>query len=471
MAHRIRLEPVADHPLAADFRRLRERHRVPAEFPPEVLAAAERAARDGPADLGPRTDLRALPFFTVDPPGSFDLDQAMLLEPRDDGHRVHYAIADVAAFVPADGAVAAEAWARGETLYLPDGRVPLYPTSLSEGAASLLPGQDRPAIVFTIDLDASGEATATTVQRALVRSHDRLDYTQIRGQRRELLRAIATARMAVAHRNGAVRLDSPGQQVVADAAAPCGYRIELEQRRAAEDWNAEISLLAGAEAARLMLAGGVGLLRTMAPPDPYRVQVLRRSAAALGVPWPAATGFADFAGGLHPGDARDAVLIDEARAASGRAGYTAFDGAPPAIATHAALGTPYAHTTAPLRRLGDRHVLDLLVDLAGGGQPGAQQRQALTRLPAVMDAAEAHAGQIDRAAVDLVEARLLEHLVGREFAAIAVDQDAHGTRIQLADPPVRARLHGDPGPPLGTSIRVRLISVDPLAPALRFQLA
>lgn len=97
----------------------------------------------------------------------------------DGGYRVHYAITDVAAFVTPSGAVDAEAHRRVLTLYLPDGRVPLHPPVLSEGAASLLPGRTVPALLWRIDLDAYGRRVATDVGRALVRSRVRLDYATV----------------------------------------------------------------------------------------------------------------------------------------------------------------------------------------------------------------------------------------------------------------------------------------------------
>ena len=158
------------------FAAIRERLQVPAEFPPEVLEAAAAAAS---APQLPDADLTDVPFVTVDPPGSTDLDQAMHLERRGDGHHVDYAIADVPAFVAAGGPVDLEARRRGQTLYAPDGRTPLHPPSLSEGAASLLEGQVRPAFVWRFDLDATGEVTSSDVVRALVRSRHRLDYGQV----------------------------------------------------------------------------------------------------------------------------------------------------------------------------------------------------------------------------------------------------------------------------------------------------
>ena len=74
---------------------------------------------------------------------------------------MHYAIADVAAFVAPGGALDRESTRRGATLYLPDGRAPMLPDVLCEGAASLLADGDRPAVVWTIDLDSDGAATST----------------------------------------------------------------------------------------------------------------------------------------------------------------------------------------------------------------------------------------------------------------------------------------------------------------------
>ncbi len=120
---------------------------MPADFPADVLAEAEAAVRE--PDL-PSSDLTDLPFLTIDPPGSTDLDQAMHLERRGDGFRVRYAIADVGAFVRPGGALDAEAHRRVETLYSPDTRTPLHPPVLSEGAASLLPGPG-PAVAAVDD--------------------------------------------------------------------------------------------------------------------------------------------------------------------------------------------------------------------------------------------------------------------------------------------------------------------------------
>src|SRR3954466_15740145 len=96
---------------------------VPGDFDADVLAEAEQSAAT--VSLGDHVDATDVELVTLDPPGSRDLDQAFAISRRPDGgFDVSYAIADVAHFVTPGGAVDAAAHARGETLYLPDGRVP-----------------------------------------------------------------------------------------------------------------------------------------------------------------------------------------------------------------------------------------------------------------------------------------------------------------------------------------------------------
>ena len=126
------------------------------EFSPEVEATARQAAGNPRLPSLDRTDI---PFVTIDPVGAHDLDQALHIERDGSGFVVHYAIADVAAFVSPGDPVDEEANRRGETLYGADSKIPLHPPVLSEGAASLLPDTIRPALLWTIKVDAEGEGT------------------------------------------------------------------------------------------------------------------------------------------------------------------------------------------------------------------------------------------------------------------------------------------------------------------------
>jgi exoribonuclease R len=441
---------------------LRAELEVPGAFPAEVLAEAA-AVRP----VLPAVDRTDLPFLTIDPAGSVDLDQAMHLTTTADGYCVRYAIADVAAFVRPGGAVDAEAHRRGETLYAPDRRSPLHPPVLSEDRASLLPDQDRPALLWELQLDAGGELRSTKVERALVRSRRQLDYATVQGDLAghglELLEEIGVKRLGLARARGAVDLPSLEQEVSAEGRL--SYRAPLP----VEQWNAQISLLTGMAAARLMLDGGIGVLRTLPTPPQDAVDSLRRSALALGIGWAPAQSYGEVLSDLDPHDPAAAALLTLATRLLRGAGYTAFDGETPQVTTHSAVAAPYAHCTAPLRRLVDRYVGEVCLSLCAGRPVPDWVRAALPRLPEEMAAADHRAHALDRAVVDLTEAMVLQHRIGEVFAAVVVEAGPHGGAVQLADPAVRGKLD-ESDPPLGRAVQVRLVAADPQKRAVRFVL-
>jgi VacB/RNase II family 3'-5' exoribonuclease len=437
---------------------LRTELQVPGAFPPGVEAEAARTATAWPRDG--RVDATDLGLVTLDPVGSRDLDQAFLLERAKGGFVFHYAIADVAAFVSPGGVIDGEAHRRGETFYLPDGRVPLHPTVLSEGAASLLPGVERPAVLWRMELDAAAEVRAVHVQRAVVRSRAQLDYDTVERTAPEvyvLLGEFGQLREEQERARGAVSLSVPEQQVVADGS---GWRLSYRAPLPVEDWNAQLSLLTGMCAARLMLDHRVGLLRTMPPPDPATVESLRRSALALGVTWPEGAPYADVVRRLDPNRPAHAAVLRLAAVLFRGAGYVAFDGSLPAMQTHSALASAYAHVTAPLRRLADRYVSECCLAVAAGAPVPEWVRAALPALPQQMADADRRAHQVDRAVVDLAEALVLQPRVGAEFAGVVVESGERGGEVQLREPAVRARVEGSAPLPLGAEVEVRLVSVD-----------
>ncbi len=269
--------PARLSPFAEAFARIRAEFEIPSAFPPDVEAEATAVASRGPVPppdvrATDRLDARDLPFVTIDPPDSMDLDQAYHAERRGNGYRVHYAIADVAAFVAPGSALDRESFVRGVTQYLPDGRAPMLPNQLGQGAASLLPDEERPALLWSIDLDATGATTSARLERATVRSRARLAYPSVqaeidRGAADEplvLLREIGGLRRDLEAERGGISLDLPTQDVIADGAGE--FHLEYEAPAPVEAWNAQISLLAGMEAARIMVDAGVGILRTLPPP-------------------------------------------------------------------------------------------------------------------------------------------------------------------------------------------------------------
>ncbi len=470
-----------------DFAALRRELELPTQFPlaaqreADVAAArsAAAAARAVSAAVAPR-DRTDIAFVTIDPASSRDLDQAVCIAPRRDGFRVFYAITDVTAFVPLGGALEAETWRRGQTIYLPDGSVPLHPVALSEGAASLLPGRVRPAVLWTIDLDHDGERTDVTVERALVRSRAKLDYIGVQaalelGTAAEaitLLPDVGRLLLARGLDRGAINLPIPEQAVEQQAD---GWRLILRSPVPVEDWNAQISLLTGMCAADIMLKGGVGLLRTMPAPRPDAITALRLAGRALAIDWPDGVSVGRVLAAIDPATPRGAAFADQTAERMRGAGYTAFDGSIPPEPGHGAVAAPYAHVTAPLRRLADRYATEACLGLAGGTEMPSWARAALPRLPEVMQASDRAAANAERAAVDLAEAVLLQRRIGEEFEAAVIDvatsrarrngaeandrHVGHGGIVALDEPPVRAPCDG--ALRLGERVRVRLVTADP----------
>ena len=443
---------------------------MPGDFSSRALALAEDAARSAALPELDRTDI---PLVTVDPTGSRDLDQAVHIATEDDGYLISYAIADVAAFVVAGSALDLELQSRGETYYFPDARVPLHPTVLSEGAASLLPDQVRPAVLWQIRLDAAGDVRGVEVERARVRSRRQLDYAELQGlidagrppEAVALLPRVGYLRQLLARGRHAIDLELPAQDVVA---VDGGWTLRFRDDLPVEACNAEISLLTGSCAGQLMLQAGIGVLRTVPPPSAGAITALRRIAPALGVRWPAGLAPGDVLATLRRDDPRHVAFVSHAASLLRGAGYTAFDGSPPAQPLHAGIGAVYAHVTAPLRRLVDRYGSEICLAAHAGTQVPDWVRERLPFLPEVMAAADHLAHAADRAVVDMTEAWLLADRVGEVFDAVVLDAEDHAATVAVSEPAVRARCVGEHLEP-GASIRARLIESSVATRTVRFE--
>jgi exoribonuclease R len=468
--------------LAAALQLIREDLNLPESFPPEVEREAHEAVEgfELPAD-----DLTGIPFVTIDPEGATDLDQAVHIEAAGDGYRVRYAIADVPAFVEPGGAIDGEARERGQTLYAPDGRVPLHPTVLSEDAASLLAGEVRPAYVWTFQLDAAANVTSVALARARIRSRRQYTYVEVQAAldsgsadpSLRLLKDVGLKRIELEKQRGGASLNRPDEEVRFESG-----RYELVRRSAlpVEEWNAQISLMTGMEAAGIMLGGGIGILRTMPAPSPDTLERFRRQVAALGRPWPMDQPYGEFLRGLAPhshgrdtasprpgtgergssDDPRGLAAIHAAASLFRGAGYTAFDGSKPENTMQAAVAAPYAHTTAPLRRLVDRFVLVTCEALLNGRVVPDWVREALPTLPKIMSRSDGVASRLEHASVDAIEAALLSARVGEVFDAVVITtrDKGGGGIIQLTDPVVTANIEGRVE--AGRVVRAELVTAD-----------
>ena len=280
--------PEKTNALAAALSALRTELELPGPYPAEAVRDAEAAVA---AHRMPAADLTDVEFLTIDPASSTDLDQALFIERSGAGYRVLYAIADVPSFVRPGGSLDAETRRRGQTFYAPDGRIPLHPEVISEEAGSLLAGQLCAAFVWEFGLNDAAQVDSVSVQRATIRSRAKLDYRGVQaeidagtaGPVLQLLKEVGLKRVELERRRGGASLNMPEQEILQTPDG--GYRIAAAPQLPVEDWNAQISLMTGMAAADMMLAGKVGVVRTMPAPDERSLRHFRLQTVALGKPW------------------------------------------------------------------------------------------------------------------------------------------------------------------------------------------
>ena len=479
-----------------NFRTIAEEFELPEHFPEDVHAEALHAT-DRYADQ--RRDLLDVPFVTIDPVGSMDLDQAVNIQDADgaggvgaaggggadpaDGAarwRVRYAIADVAAFVDPAGALMAESLQRGQTMYLPDEPTRLHPAELSEGSASLLPDQTRPAVVWDILLRADGEVADCTVYRALIRSVKRFDYTEVEADMKHgtlhpaiaQLPDVGRARQSSDLRRKAINLRLPSisvERTESDDGTE-RYVLDIDERLEMNDFNSELSLLAGMCAGEMMVRAGVGILRTLPPAGDKEIAAFDNGARALGFDR-SGRSIGELLADIDASTPRGMALMRDAQSLLRGAGYQHFGlvggdaDAEPSI--HAGIGGHYAHVTAPLRRLVDRFATEVCLAIANS-QPIPEWVTAnVDQVLSTMKSSGQTASAVDRACLNLTEAVVLQPWVGQNFNATVLHSDgADKAKILVEQPPILTTCVG--GPDEASTVKVTLVIAEPAARKVRF---
>lgn len=152
---------------------------IPTKFPDEVIQEAEEAAAEPLVDKGRvRRDKEII--FTIDGADAKDLDDAISLRCRKDGiYLLGVHIADVSHYVRRGSLIEKEAFQRGTSVYFTDKVVPMLPESLSNGACSLNPNEDKYALSAMVELSPEGEILSTTITRSIIKSRIRGVYSEV----------------------------------------------------------------------------------------------------------------------------------------------------------------------------------------------------------------------------------------------------------------------------------------------------
>ena len=150
---------------------------IPTDFTEEEEAIANELAKEKLSDTARRKVEGVI--FTIDSESAKDLDDAVSIERTQDGYLLGVHIADVSHYVkektPLDRAV----MSRGTSVYFTDKVIPMLPKSLSNGACSLNPNEDKYALSAFINLSKDGKILSATIENTIIRSKVKGIYSEI----------------------------------------------------------------------------------------------------------------------------------------------------------------------------------------------------------------------------------------------------------------------------------------------------
>lgn len=269
-------------------------------FPAEVLAQAEGIPQQvEPAALDGRLDLRDKLIFTIDGDDAKDFDDAVSLEPLENGHLllgVH--IADVSHYVTPGSPLDGEAFRRGTSVYYPRHVVPMLPFALSNGTCSLRPEVDRLTFSALMEIDKDGRRHGVTFAKSVIRSRARMTYSNVNqilagdetlraqyaflAETADRMNALAQTLHKRRIERGALELDIPEAQVVVDEngePAELQYRARGEAERLIEEF-----MLQANEAVAAFMAGrgDPTVYRVHENPDPDKLAAFAAFARPFG---------------------------------------------------------------------------------------------------------------------------------------------------------------------------------------------
>ncbi|NLC70968.1 MAG: ribonuclease R [Desulfuromonadaceae bacterium] len=423
---------------------------VPTVFPEAVVNQAE-GLPDVPQseDCREREDLRELPFVTIDGASARDFDDAVLARPENGKWRLWVAIADVSHYVPQGSALDEEALERGNSYYFPQSVEPMFPEKLSNGLCSLVPGEPRLSMVAEMLFSADGDPVEERFYPAVIRSHGRLTYEQVKrvlldndAAEQERLRdhlpmlrdAEKLARRLLARRvkRGALDFDLPEPEILIDI---CDHPEDIRPRaRHFGHQIVEEFMLAANEAVARFLEGRQArlLYRNHPEPDPDKLDalfnLLRNTPLGASLPEQRdAKGIQQLFAGAQ-GSEIDFLVNRLALRSMMQAEYA------PENKGHFGLASDcYCHFTSPIRRYADLVVHRALKGALGFGSGGGTGQKKLKEVADQVNVMERRATGAEREIVKRLTILFLKDKVGQTFNGIVSSMADFGFWVELKE--------------------------------------
>jgi ribonuclease R len=413
------------------------RYGLSTSFPPEVHREASQISYSIAADeIAARMDLRELPIVTIDGENARDFDDAVYVRRQGRGYEIYVSIADVAHYVVSETALDQEAYARATSVYFPDRAIPMLPEALSNGICSLNPNEDRLTKTVCIELDAKGDVIRSRFFNSVIRSHERMTYTNVRrilvdrdveslARYRELVdefKLMEELALLIYERRrarGNLDFDLPEAEIILDLQG-LPENIVRAERNIAHRIIEEFMIAANEAVARHLTEKDFPTLyRVHEGPDQEALEALAPFLLSLGYRLPQKKDnvaplelqkLLESARGKPEERVINRVLLRSMKQAIYQ---------PENIGHFGLASTCYTHFTSPIRRYPDLIVHRILDRVMRGEKLRANQREDLLRY--LQDAGkhtserERHAMDAERDMVDLKKAQFMMNKMGEEF--------------------------------------------------------
>jgi len=277
------------------------KHHIPHRFPPQVIAQAQGIGTEVPEEeIARREDFRGLDIVTIDGETARDFDDAVWVETLPNGNfalQVH--IADVSYYIKPGSDIDQEAQMRGNSVYFPDRAVPMLPLELSTELCSLKPKVDRLVMSAILELDRRGEVVSQRFTRGVIRSVERMTYTDVHAllagdaalreryaglvERFELMRKLSQILNRKRTRRGSIDFDLPEALIEFDEFGEM-VGVTRSPRNDAHRLIEEFMLAANeCVASHIEAAGSPMIYRVHEVPDSKRVAEFEEIAVQFGV--------------------------------------------------------------------------------------------------------------------------------------------------------------------------------------------
>ncbi len=479
-------------------------HQLPTDWPDAVTQDIAGLGTAVPASAkAGRTDLRSLPFVTIDGADARDFDDAVYCRTTSGGWCLLVAIADVSAYVTPGSAADREAYERSTSVYFPDRVLPMLPEVLSNGLCSLNPQVDRLCLVAELHINRQGDLHRSCFFEAVIHSHARLTYEQAQqlllGENSELCSRYADLLPAL-HTLHAL------YQVLQDASTARGaIAFETTETRFQFDADGHITaveplvrhdthriieqcmLLANVAAARFLLRyKQPALYRVHERPSAAKISELSRTLSESGL---------HLTGGTEPTtrDYADLLARSRDRADFAMIQVLLLRSMQQAVYSvenkgHFGLAFPaYTHFTSPIRRYPDllvhRAIKQCIARETGAATMVAETPQAIALAGEHCSARERRADEASRDATGALKCEFMQDKIGTHYQGIITGVHNYGVFVELDGltisglvhitalekdyfhyDPTRHRLSGERSGKcyrLGDPIQVQLVAVDP----------